>query len=344
MQPRDTSVGMTFSRREDRGPLENRLRAAAKSVASRVPLLREVFSERDTLRDEVRHLRAAAQLGVDGETHEFVPTGHFYSAVQSQAFVRENDARLFAAPSRSLSGLDLREAEQLALLARLEPYYDAQPFQAKKVQGLRYFFENPAYTWADALFLHCLIRHVRPKRIVEVGSGYSSCVTLDTNELFFENRIACSFIEPYPELLRSLLKPGDEAHVEIIPTDAQRVPLETFQRLEANDILFIDSTHVSKIGSDVNYLLFEVLPRLAPGVYVHFHDICYPFEYQREWVYEGRAWSEAYLLRAFLSFNDSFEIVLFNTFLEMFHEDYFRRRMPLCLNNRGGSVWLRRRR
>ncbi len=166
---------------------------------------------------------------------------------------------------------------------------------------------------------------------------------LDTNELFFEGAIACSFVEPYPELLRSLLRDGDDSRITIVPRALQTVEVEEFERLEANDLLFIDSTHVAKIGSDVNYLFFEVLPRLAPGVYVHLHDIFYPFEYPREWVLEGRAWSEAYLLRAFLTLNRSYEIVLFNTFLEHFHRELFEDHMPLCLRNPGGSIWLRRR-
>ena len=93
----------------------------------------------------------------------------------------------------------------------------------------------------------------------------------------------------------------------------------------------------------MNRLILEVLPRLAPGVYVHFHDAFYPFEYPREWVLRGFGWNELYLLRAFLAFNTEFEIVLFSTFLEHFHEEFFQERMPLCLRNRGGSLWIRRR-
>ena len=109
-----------------------------------------------------------------------------------------------------------------------------------------------------------------------------------------------------------------------------------------NDIVVIDSTHVAKAGSDVNFLLFEVLPRLRPGVLVHFHDIFYPFEYPSDWVYSGRGWSEAYLLRAFLMYNAEFKIVLFNTFLELFHQELFAAEYPLCLRNPGGSIWIRR--
>jgi hypothetical protein len=187
-----------------------------------------------------------------------------------------------------------------------------------------------------------MIRHARPRRIIEVGSGYSSCVTLDTNEVFFDNRIACTFVDPYPQFLRWLLRDDDLGRIEILDRGLQGITLDLFRTLESNDILFIDSTHVAKVGSDVNYIFAEILPTLRPGVYVHFHDIFYPFEYPKEWIYEGRFWTEAYLLRAFLSFNRAYEIVLFNTFLERFHRDRFVRRMPLCLMNEGGSIWLRR--
>jgi hypothetical protein len=319
------------------------VRRHAKAALRRVPPFARVFQERDALREEVARLRAAAPGAPADDVRQFVPPGHFYSPIPSLKDVRASEARIFADPPRTLPGVDLRERDQLALLRAFEPYYDTQPFSAGPAPSRRYFFENPAYSYSDAIFLHCMIRHARPRRIIEVGSGYSSCATLDTNELFFGGDIACVFVEPFPELLRSLLRSEDHERVEVIERTVQTVPIAEFERLEANDILFIDSTHVAKVGSDVNHLFFEVLPRLAPGVFVHLHDVFYPFEYPREWIFEGRAWSEAYLLRAFLTRNDSFEIVLFNTFLEHFHREYFEARMPLCLRNPGGSIWLRRR-
>jgi hypothetical protein len=193
---------------------------------------------------------------------------------------------------------------------------------------------------AAAIFLHCMVRYSQPQQIIEVGSGFSSCVMLDTNELFFANRIQLTHIEPYPNLLYSLLRPGDRERVEILPQKLQEIPLERFQSLQAGDILFIDSTHVSKTGSDVNYLFFAILPSLAPGVYVHIHDIFYPFEYPAEWVYNGRAWNEAYLLRGFLQYNEVFSIQFFNTYLEQVYKSRFREKMPLCLKDPGGSLWL----
>ena len=316
-----------------------RLKKTAKRVASRIPGLGGLVQDRDALREQLDQLRRAAD-----DTRQFVPPGHFYSPIPSLSDVRRSEDRLFAPPPRQLPGIDVREEQQLALLRSFQPFYDEQPFPTNRAPSRRYFFENDAYSYSDALCLYSMIRHLRPRRIIEVGSGYSSSVMLDTRELFFGGGdIDCTFIEPSPELLRSLLKPGDAESVSILPKPVQTVELGRFEELEANDILFIDSTHVSRIGSDVNYLLFEVLPRLAAGVYVHFHDIFYPFEYPRHWIYEGRAWTEVYLLRCMLTHSAAWEVTLFNTFLAHFHRSYFEQHMPLCLKNTGGSIWIRRR-
>ena len=108
-------------------------------------------------------------------------------------------------------------------------------------------------------------------------------------------------IEPFPEQLRSVMRDGDADRITVRQHKVQEVPADELADLHAGDVLFVDSTHVAKIGSDVNHLVFDVFPRLPPGVLVHVHDIAYPFEYPQEWVEEGRAWNEAYLLRAFCS-------------------------------------------
>jgi Methyltransferase domain len=273
---------------------------------------------------------------------QFVPPGHFYSPIPDLADVNLRAATLFDTSATSIPGVDLNEVAQLKLLKEFEPYYAEQPFTSEPTPGRRYHFDNPMYSYSDALFLYCMLRHLRPRRMIEIGSGYSSAVTLDTNDLFLGRQLKCTFIEPYPEVLRSMLRPGDLTSTEVLPVPLQQVELERFRELKANDVLFVDSTHVSKIGSDVNRIFFEILPELAPGVHVHFHDIFFPFEYPRGWVEEGRAWNEAYLLRAFLQYNADFEIVLFNTFLEIHHRALIAQLLPLCLKNLGGSLWLRR--
>jgi hypothetical protein len=138
------------------------------------------------------------------------------------------------------------------------------------------------------------------------------------------------------------MKPGDETRVTIVPSRLQDLDPDFFLQLEPNDILFIDSTHVSKVNSDVNCIFFEILPRLKSGVFIHFHDVFYPFEYVKEWVYEGRAWQELYLLRAFLQDNPLYQIVYFQDFLFRRHRRYFEDHLPQFLKNSGGNIWLRK--
>jgi hypothetical protein len=274
---------------------------------------------------------------------EFVPAGHFYSPIPDLGGVSSRATELFDTSATSIPGVELNEAAQLTLLKALEPYYAEQPFSSGPTPGRRYHFDNPMYSYADALFLYGMLRHLRPRRLIEIGSGYSSALTLDTQQLFLAGSLRCTFIEPYPDVLRSMLRPEDLKSVEVLPVPLQQVDIGLFRELGANDILFVDSTHVSKIGSDVNRIFFEILPMLAPGVYVHFHDIFFPFEYPRVWIEEGRAWNEAYLLRAFLQYNTDFEIALFSTYLGIHHRELIAQRFPLCLRNMGGSIWLRRR-
>lgn len=272
----------------------------------------------------------------------WVPPGHYYSPIPSLEEIKGQDNEIFDAMPRELLGIDLNESLQVKLFYEFKKYYGEIPFDGHQKKNLRYFFENPAYSYSDAIFLYCMIRHLKPKKIIEVGSGYSSCVTLDVNELYFNEKISCTFIEPYPDLLLSLIKDSDREKVKIIASKLQDIEPEKFSELQADDILFIDSTHVSKFNSDVNYILFKILPHLNSGVYIHFHDIFYPFEYPKDWLYEGRSWNEDYILRAFLTFNKDFKIVFFNTYLEHFHKDMFHAEMPLCMKNLGGSLWIQK--
>jgi hypothetical protein len=277
------------------------------------------------------------------KVYNFVPPGHFYSPIPSIREIRTNEGRIFGDIPKSIAGINLNEERQWDLFKEISKYYLDLPFQDNKTNNLRYYYQNWGYGYSDAICLYGMMRHAKPRRIIEVGCGHSSCVMLDTNELFLQGSTQITFIEPYPDLLFSLLKKGDEQKITLISQRLQDVPLDIFKSLEENDILFIDSTHVCKINSDVNYLLFEILPRLTSGVFIHFHDIPYPFEYPKDWVYKGKAWNEAYFLRAFLQYNSSFEIAFFNTYLEYFYPERFQEQMPLCLLNPGGSIWLQKR-
>lgn len=269
------------------------------------------------------------------------PNGHFYSPVPSIDDVWNARERIFAVPP-TLPGIDLRTDEQLSLLEEFRLLYADQPFTEEKTEDRRYYFDNAWFNHGDAIVLHCMLRHLRPARVVEVGSGFSSAVILDTNDEFLYGGTRCTFVEPYPDRLRALLRPGDETRVRIIEQPLQEVDTGIFSELAANDVLFIDSTHVSKVGSDVNTLIFDVLPMLRPGVVVHVHDIFYPFEYPKEWVFYGLAWNEAYVLRSFLMFNGDFRILFFNSYLQQFHAETVVEALPLWARNAGGSIWMQR--
>lgn len=269
--------------------------------------------------------------------------GHFYSPIPSMEEIAGRDSEIFGTAPRELPGIDLREPEQLTLLKSLSVYYDELPFPRTRSSSVRYWLENDAFAYSDAIYLYLMLRHLHPKRVIEVGSGFSSAAMLDTSERFLQSSVEFTFIDPDLSTLEALWRQEDAANVTALRMRVQDVPLSLFETLQSGDILFVDSSHVTKTGSDVNRLLLDVIPRLASNVYVHIHDIQYPFEYPRPWVYEGRAWNEAYLVRAFLEFNEAFEIVLFPSYLAQFHKGLLMRTMPLVTENAPGSLWLRRR-
>jgi predicted O-methyltransferase YrrM len=290
-----------------------------------------------------RYLRTRRFARVQRETGALVvdPPGNFSSPIPALNEVRAREHEIFARPE-TVPGIELRVAEQLALAKELAPFAEDQPFGEHAREGLRYRFDNPYFRWPDALVLHCLLRWARPKRLVEIGSGFSSAVILDTNDLFLDGTLSCTFVEPHPSRLEQLLQRDDARRHKVIERPVQSVDLELFDALGSNDVLFVDSSHVAKVGSDVNRIMFDVLPRLRPGVLVHFHDIGWPFEYPREWIFQGRAWNEAYLVRAFLDFNNAFEIMFFNHYLSLFHQAEVAAAMPLWGREAGGSLWVRR--
>lgn len=269
------------------------------------------------------------------------PPGHFYSPIPDLGAIAGARNRVFASAAPSLPGIDLNDAGQVALFERLCTHYNPDYFPERPASHRRYHFDNDNFRHGEALILASMLRHLRPKRLIEVGSGYSSCVTLDTRD-GLGSALKCTFVEPYPDLLHSLLREGDHAEITIVPKPVQDVETELFMELEANDILFIDSTHVCKTDSDVNHHLFRILPALKSGVYIHFHDIFFPFEYPAEWVFQGRAWNELYAIRAFLQYNNAFAIAFFNSYFAQAHAERFSEGMPLATQSPGSSFWLRK--
>jgi predicted O-methyltransferase YrrM len=269
------------------------------------------------------------------------PPGHFYSPLLDIEGLGPNDSSLPFDGAELWENIDLRPREQRFYYEDLLDRFPPPAFPRQKTDGYRYFTENLFFPPSDAFTLSGIIRKEKPRRIVEVGSGFSSAVILDTLCQTGAS-IALTFIELNPERLYSLLSPHDSFKPTVLVQPVQTVSLPVFDQLEAQDVLFIDSSHVSKIGSDVTFILLRILPRLKPGVFVHFHDVFYPFSYPASWIREGRAWNESLFLRAFLVENPRFQIVAFNCYAAYSFPEIFRERLPGFSNNTSGSIWIRK--
>ncbi len=299
-----------------------------KSSIKKVPIVRSHFQTKK----ELNMLRT----NQDQLTQEklWIEPGHFYSPITNNTNFKKFKSR------NTIPGISLNTTTQLSNLSKIAKYYNEQPFVDSENNKTRYYFVNDQFSYSDALTLYGMLRLTKPKRVVEVGSGYSSALMLDVNNLFLGNSMKLTFIEPYPTRLKSLIKPSDKRVVNIIEKPVQKVDIKVFKSLEAGDILFIDSSHVSKAGSDVNWLYFEILPILKKGVIIHVHDIMYPFEYQDDWIKQGRSWNEIYTLKAFMMFNKSYEVIFWPSYLHGFHKEKIQKSIPLSKKNTGGSIWI----
>ena len=197
--------------------------------------------------------------------------------------------------------------EQLIKLTKVCKLYK------NEYEGNRYYKEGsrnhfgPGFGYIEAQALHSVVRYYKPRKIIEVGSGVSTYCMFKASELNgienkHKSKIIC--IEPFPsEKLLNFEK------VQLIPKPVQTIPFRLFETLGKNDLLFIDSSHTVKAGGDVNFLILEVLPRLKPGVVIHFHDIYFPYDYQRDVLNTFLFWSETSLLHAYLAFNPKMKIL-----------------------------------
>ncbi|HEB60854.1 MAG TPA: class I SAM-dependent methyltransferase [Phycisphaeraceae bacterium] len=257
-----------------------------------------------------------------------------------------------------MPGIDLAEKQQVQLLEsfarRFRDDYSRLPADASQA-GDGFHFDNPNFRQVDAEILYSMIRHFQPRKIIEVGSGFSTLLSARAirEQAASDPEYHCQFtaIDPYPHrVLRRAAQADNPDTVipglgRILTAPVEKVPMEEFTTLGENDILFLDSSHVLKIGGDVQYEYLEILPRLPRGVVVHVHDIFFPWEYPRDWVMERNLfWTEQYLLQAFLSLNDSFEILWMSHFMLQEHRPEVENAIPSARgkNVRPGSFWMRR--
>jgi hypothetical protein len=237
------------------------------------------------------------------------------------------------------AAMDLLESSLTPYIAELDV-----PSDDPKRPGT-FFLNNTGFESVDAELLYGMIRFLKPAQIIELGSGYTTLLIgmaarRNCDEASPARHVA---YDPYPR--KHVLGPELPPPTRLEPMSATDVPMSAFTALEDGDVLFVDTTHTVKLGSDVNFIVLDVLPRLHPGVVVHFHDIFLPWEYPRRWHEALRYfWSEQYLLQAFLTLNSGFEILL--PAQAMTREYPERLRAAIGSYAPGvspGSMWLRRR-
>jgi hypothetical protein len=250
---------------------------------------------------------------------------HYYSPVPRTEHLSDD---FWQSPS-GLVGLEFNTLSQLRFLEdQLSPYIaEFQPPREMTSMPERFYLNNGLYQGGDADVLYGMLRHLKPRRVIEIGSGFSTLVAISAcqaNRQEGHETHLCSY-DPYAQGLSHPV--AEFAQLESIA--AERLPLAIFEQLQAGDILFVDSTHTVKIGGDVTFLVLEVLPRLADGVVVHFHDVFLPWHYPREWVERNHwYWAEEYLVQAFLAFNNAFRVVFAGAAVARAHPDRLRRAIP----------------
>jgi hypothetical protein len=271
----------------------------------------------------------------------------YYSPLPSVARLKSNASR-WNRPS-SLHGLEYDLAAMKSalddLLSRyLDEFLTFPPYPEVRTMGF-----GPSYTAVDALTLYMMIRHLKPRRYIEVGSGVSTfyCSLAAQRNAGEGHPLQMTCIEPYPYEKLSTV-PG----IQVLPQKVEDVDIALFQQLQENDVLFIDSSHILRVDGDVPFLFLEVLPALNPGVVIHIHDIPFPYNipYPPElWIFGEQwpmFWNEAMVLQAFLAFNKNFKISLSTPMIRHFDEAFLKQRIPIYESvaqqpNTFSSIWLR---
>jgi len=284
--------------------------------------------------------------------NEFVPAGHFYSVIPN-ININYNNRNL------KFNNLDYNDANHLEVLNEINDYLidfdnlfgikDTSKLNdsvIKRQNEFQYSLMNGNFEWFDARLLYYYIQKNKPKKIIEIGSGNSTLLMCNTKKYFnLDLEITC--IEPYPsDYLRGL---NSSKQITLIEDKLENVNLELFKSLSSNDILFIDSSHVLKLDSDVMYYFTKILPILNKNVLVHIHDIFFPYDYPLDWLKAGRFWNEQYFLYVFLQYNTKFKILFCNSYSEFkFNEklkdiqkNSYEIQNNICNNAfSGGSIWL----
>jgi hypothetical protein len=264
----------------------------------------------------------------------------YYSPIPD---TRKLDDKLWEKESE-LVGVDMKFDTQLYYLKQVFPKYkDEYNFPEKSSDPRKFQFEGAPFVSYDAEILHCMIREFEPRRVFEIGSG--STTLISANACLLNNNGGGVFVhDPFPN---QKIRSGKIEGLSCVDVrKVEGIDPSHFDQLEENDILFIDSTHVVRIGGDILHLYLEVIPRLRQGVIIHVHDILLPKEYFKDWIMkEHYFWTEMYLLQAFLAFNTEFEILWCGSYMHCkYSKQELKNVFPRYDPERHfpGSIWIRR--
>jgi hypothetical protein len=270
-------------------------------------------------------------------------SGHFYSPIVNPKELINKQEVLWPLKPEIL-GIDFNPNYHRQVLEVYFPRHIKNYNYVEKVEQVQsaceFYSQNSQFSWFDPRLLFVLLNQWKPQTMIEVGSGFSTMLTADINHRLLNNGIDFRCIEPYP---KNFLLNKINGLNEIIIKKVQDVDKKIFQKLKAGDILFIDSSHVAKTGSDVNFLFFEILPILNQGVKIHFHDIHLPHEYSKDWVLnDNRSWNEQYLLRALLMYSDTFKVLFGSSYAHYKYPEQVIKalNLPKKQGFGGGSIWI----
>jgi len=276
-------------------------------------------------------------------------TSDYYSPLRPAAELKRHVARWYQ-PSR-MRGVAFDLPAMRTALEDLVASYAREYSELPSYDEIRKKRHGPGFTRVDAMVLYMMLRHHKPARYLEVGSGLSTYYAwLAAARNAAEGRpMEITVVDPFvSEGTRGL--PG----VEAVAREAQDLPADWYARLAAGDVLFIDSTHIVRVDGEVPYLVLEVLPAMSPGVLVHVHDVHFPFNVPCDpaaYVFDRRwpmLFTEAMLVQAYLCDNPRVEILMSTPLLRHHQEDVLRRLLPDYqpldpedFDTHHGSLWLR---
>jgi hypothetical protein len=226
---------------------------------------------------------------------------------------------------------------QLELVESIVPYLDelADVPEGPPTHAGEFVWDNPSFQRGDAYAYYGIVRRLGPRRVIEVGAGWS---TLVLARAIARNSGSCEVTLVEPNLQKDVL--GELPAAWAVEEDlVQFVDTTIFEALEPGDVLFYDGSHCVRTGSDVNWIFFEVLPRLSPGVFIHIHDLAWPWDYPVPWVVdEGLSWNEQYLVQAFLMGNRLYRVRLAVSMLPLIQRDDVK--ALVAKGAKGGSLWI----